>query len=180
MDKGKLRLEVQAKLRALSPIRRAREEEWMTAAVQASSEWQKARTILLYRSVAPEVSTVGLANAAWREGKRTVFPVTKPDGLELREASAWTQFKPGAHGIPEPTGAAVSASEVQLAIVPGVAFDQLGGRLGRGGGHYDRFLPSLRCPVWGLAFHVQVVEWVPREAHDRALDRVVTAPTKDW
>lgn len=177
MDKAALRSLVRARLSALPPAQRALEEELVTAAVQATPEWQAARTVLLYRSVAPEFSTVGLVNAAWREGKRTLFPVTTPEGLVLREAGAWTQFKPGALSIPEPTGTSASAAEVDLAVVPGVAFTKAGQRLGRGGGHYDRFLASLACPVWGVAFTVQMVADLPLEGHDRAVAHVWSADT---
>ena len=159
----------------MPPARRALEEELVTAAIQATPEWRSARSVLLYRSVAPEFSTVGLANAAWRDGKPTLFPVTTPEGLVLRAASGWTEFRPGWGGIPEPTGPVAAASEVQLAIVPGVAFTVAGERLGRGGGHYDRFLAGLRCPVWALAFDAQVVPALPLEAHDLRVGRVWAA-----
>ncbi|MEK6985014.1 MAG: 5-formyltetrahydrofolate cyclo-ligase [Candidatus Thermoplasmatota archaeon] len=172
MEKRALRNEVQARLRALAPAQRALEEQLVGLAVQASPEWQTAGTLLLYRSHGVEFSTVGLANAAWREGKRTIFPVTTSEGIRLRQAASWTEFRAGANGILEPTGPAAEPSEVKLAIVPGVAFTRAGGRLGRGGGHYDRFLPSLACPIWGLAFDAQVVPALELEPHDRGVDRV--------
>lgn len=179
-EKATLRARVRQALVALPPARRALEEELVTAAIQDTPQWRAARTLLLYRSVGTELSTVGLANAAWRSGKRVAFPRVAPDGsLRLLQVGAWTQFAPGgAYGIPEPPLDApeVAPATVDLALVPGVAFDEQGGRLGRGGGHFDRLLSGgLLREAWGLAFDCQVVARVPREAHDRAVQRVVHA-----
>lgn len=81
------------------------------------------------------------------------------------------------HGVPEPTadGPAIDPAELDLVVVPGVAFDRAGNRLGRGGGFYDRFLP--RCPgafLLGVGFAEQMVETMPAEAHDRPVDGVAT------
>jgi 5-formyltetrahydrofolate cyclo-ligase len=169
-----MRTEVRARLRALPPATRALEEELATAALQDTPEWRAARTVFLYRSVPPELSTVGLANAAWRTGKRVLFPRVGGDRMTLHAVAGWTGFEAGAGplGIPQPpAGPAVPPEEVDLAIVPGVAWDRQGGRLGRGGGHYDRLLPRLRL-AWGVGFSVQLVPAVPREAHDQAVHRV--------
>lgn len=167
-----MRAEVRSRLLALPPAKRALEEELVTAALQDTPEWRAARTVLLYRSVAPELSTVGLANAAWRTGKRVLFPRVTDAGLALHAVAAWTGFEPGPLGIPQPLASPpVPPQEVDLAVVPGVAWDAAGGRLGRGGGHYDRLLPHLRL-AWGVGFSVQVVAAVPQEAHDRSVHRV--------
>lgn len=174
--KQALRARMRAALTALPPARRALQEELVTAAIQDDPAWRNASTVLLYRSVGTELSTVGLANAAWRMGKRVAFPRQTPDGLQLHVVDAWSQFVPGRHGIPEPAAAAppISPSDVALAIVPGVAFDPAGGRLGRGGGDYDRLLPRLAV-AWGIAFDEQVIPEVPMEMHDQPVHRVVYA-----
>ena len=178
-EKAAVRAQVRKALAALPPARRALEEELVTAAVQDMPEWRAARTILLYRSVGTEMTTVGLGNAAWRAGKRVAFPRLVLDGrLELHRVAGWSDFGPGPHGIPEPSAKAplVSAAEIDLALIPGVAFDAGGGRLGRGGGHFDRLMDAggLRR-AWGLALVCQVVARVPREDHDRAVERVIHA-----
>jgi 5-formyltetrahydrofolate cyclo-ligase len=171
--KQALRERVLADLRALPPATRALEEDLVHAAVQADPVWRKARTVLLYRAVPPEFSVVGLTLAAWRLGKRTLFPRVDADGrLTLHEAASWEAFRPGRFGIPEPVGAAVPPTEVDLSIVPGVAWDAKGRRLGRGGGYYDRLIPQLSGPVWGVAFDCQVVDEVPAEAWDAPVLKV--------
>ncbi len=177
-EKAHLRARMREELSRLPPARRAQEEELVVAAIQATPEWRDARIVQLYRSVATEFSTVGLANAAWRAGKSVCFPrVTQWGGLELHQVGGWTDFVPGAtYGIPEPKpdAPAVRARDVDLGIVPGLAFDPKGGRLGRGGGHFDRLVPRLDR-AWAVAFDCQVVKAVPREGHDRPVDRVFHA-----
>lgn len=177
-EKAALRARMREELAKVPPARRAQEEELVNAAIQATPEWRDARVIQLYRSVATEFSTVGLANAAWRAGKAVCFPrVSQWGGLELHQVGGWGDFVPGAiYGIPEPKHDApsVRARDVDLGIVPGLAFDPKGGRLGRGGGHFDRLVPRLDR-AWGVAFDCQVVKVVPREGHDRPVDRVFHA-----
>jgi len=179
VDKRLLRRTVREGLRAMPPAQRALEEEVVNASVQQTAEWASARTVLLYRAVPPEPSVVGLTLAGWRAGKRTAFPRVGPEGLVLHGVATWGDMVDGAHGIPEPDPKTpvIDPREVDLAIVPGVAFDPAGGRLGRGGGHYDRLIPRLQCPVWAVAFTPQRLPQVPVEVHDRPVHRVFFGDT---
>jgi 5-formyltetrahydrofolate cyclo-ligase len=180
-SKGEVREEVKRRLAALPPARRALEEELVTAAVQDTPEWRAARLVLLYRNLPSEFSTVGLANGAWRSGKRVAMPrVVAPGELALHEVRAWTELRPGAFGIHEPLASlpVVRPGDVDLAFVPGLAWTRQGDRLGRGGGFYDRLLPDLRL-AWGLAFDVQVMAEIPMEPHDARVRRVWSASAVD-
>lgn len=151
----------------------------MTAAVQADSVWARARTVLLYRAQPPEFSAVGLTNGAWRVGKRVLFPRindAKAGTLSLHEVTRWGQLQPGTFRLlePMPDCPEVPAEEVDLAIVPGLAWDAKRHRLGRGGGFYDRLLPRVAAPAWGIGFDCQLVDEVPAEPHDQAMERVWT------
>ena len=174
-EKRRLRTEMQACLRALAPARRALEEELAQSALQSDAAWRRAGTVLVHRSVGTEFSVVGATNGAWREGKRVLFPRVAGDRLVLHEVHAWSELRPGAFGIPEPAASSreVGPGDVEVALVPGVAWDAEGGRLGRGGGHYDRLLPRFGGAVWGVGFDCQVVARVPREPHDAAVQRVL-------
>jgi 5-formyltetrahydrofolate cyclo-ligase len=175
--KTELRRDVLARLAALPPAVRAQEEEIVQAAVQAEPAWREARTVLVYRAVAPEMSVVGCTLAAWRSGKRVLFPrVADPLGdMTLHEVRAWSDLRPGTFGIPEPAASAPEAypSEVDVALVPGVAFDASGGRLGRGRGFYDRLLPLVRGATFGVCFSCQLLPQVPRQPHDRPVTKVL-------
>jgi 5-formyltetrahydrofolate cyclo-ligase len=175
--KKRLRAEMLRRLAALPPTRRALEEEVVTAAIQDSPEWRAARAVLLYRNLPGEFSTVGLANGAWRDGKRVAMPrVAGPGALTLHEVRAWTDLRPGAFGIHEPPASltALAPGEADLAIVPALAWTRAGERLGRGGGFYDRLLPALRL-AWGAGFDVQMVAELPLQPHDQRVARVWSA-----
>lgn len=176
-EKRRLRSEMLRRLAALRPAQRALEEGLVTAAVQDTPEWRRAGTVLLYRNLPGELSTVGLANGAWRAGKRVAMPrVAGPGLLALHEVHAWTDLRPGAFGVQEPPASlpTVEPAAVGLAIVPGVAWTREGRRLGRGGGYYDRLVPRLRL-AWGVGFDLQVMASLPLEAHDAAVARLWTA-----
>lgn len=132
-----------------------------------------ARTVLLYSSLYGEVPT-GEWIRKWSASKRIVLPKVKGDILELREYSP-SSIVSGYLGIVEPSDEAplVGASEIDLAIVPGVAFDSAGGRLGHGRGFYDRLLPQLKCCKIGVALPFRIVGKVPSEERDVKMDLVL-------
>ena len=143
------------------------------AEVEALPEFRRAHTILIYMSLPDEVPTISFIER-WHSRKRIVLPVVDGETLLLREYHA-DRMAPGWKGIPEPASEAplVPPAEIELALVPGVAFDRSGGRLGRGGGFYDRLLPQLGCPVIGLCQRWRIVPQVPREPWDVKVDGVV-------
>lgn len=173
-SKKRLRGEMLRRVAGLAPARRALEEELVTAAIQDSPEWRAAGLVLLYRNLPDELSTVGLANGAWRAGKRVAMPrVAGPGQLALHEVGSWTDLRPGAFGIHEPAAAlpTVEPAAVDLAVVPAVAWTRDGHRLGRGGGFYDRLLPRLPL-AWGVGFDVQVLRDLPTQPHDARVARL--------
>ena len=141
--------------------------------------WSGARTVALYASMGAEVETVSLAARAVSAGKRVVWPriVASGPAMEFAACPARDLVPGPARALEPPVSApAVAASEIDLVVVPGVAFDARGGRLGRGRGHYDATLARLRPGAFrvGLAFESQLVPSVPSEPHDERLDAVVT------
>jgi 5-formyltetrahydrofolate cyclo-ligase len=160
----------------LEEDRRARSAV-ITERLIALPELRSAKTVMAFWSFGSEVDTSGLIEALHAAGKRVVLP--RVDGREVAaivyvpgDPTAATPF-----GAMEPTSAEiVRPTEIDVVIAPGVAFDRNGGRVGYGGGFYDRFLRTVRAdtPVIGLAFAVQLVDEVPRGEHDRLVDVVVT------
>lgn len=115
------------------------------------------------------------ATAVAPDGCEVFFPAVTPEGLEFRSADGG--LRPGWRGLLEPAGERRVDDRCTTAVilVPGVAFDQRGARLGRGGGHYDRALAALpRAIRVGLAFELQVIEEVPVDPWDQAMHYVVT------
>lgn len=128
-----------------------------------------------------EIDPRALMGRLARLGARLALPVTPPKGSEAPLTfRAWrpeTPLQPGAFGVPEP-GPGCETVEPDLLLVPLLAFDRSGRRLGYGAGHYDRTLEALRARrrvvALGLAFAAQEVERTPVHAHDQLLDAIVT------
>jgi len=142
-------------------------------------DFDKAKCILLYSAIKGEVHTDFIIQSALSLGKKVAMPVTKKEShtIELYSISSMEDLKAGAFGIPEPQAAPekrVLPSEIDLAVVPGVCFDRRGFRIGYGMGYYDKLLKEVPGRKIGLAYSFQVMEEVPKEMHDVAMDAVLT------
>ena len=135
----------------------------------------EARTVLLYHSLPDEVCTHSFVNR-WCGEKEIILPVVVGDDLELRRYTGPESLSLGSYGILEPSGEPFMDYErITLAIIPGMAFDRIGNRLGRGKGYYDRLLPRLsHAYKLGLCFPFQFLdEEIPHEPHDFVMDEVL-------
>ena len=140
-------------------------------------ELDRAVTILAFSSIRNEVRTRASMNAAWAAGKRVALPRVTGDELELHLVDAGTRLVEGAFRVPEPRGDAVQIhpSEVDFALVPALAVDLRGYRIGYGGGYYDRLIPRLeRACTCAVAYDFQLISEVPELPLDVAVDLVVT------
>lgn len=139
-------------------------------------QWQAARIVMLYSALPDEVDVSALIRQAREDGKQVLLPkVVGKAEMEAQAVDPDTPFSAGAFGISEPMGSRFpDYSLIDLAIVPGMAFDIRGCRLGRGKGYYDRFLPALtRAFRLGVCFPYQFVESVPAESTDCRMDATV-------
>ncbi len=137
--------------------------------VLALPEWKKARVVFCYVSVRNEPSTRGLLSAALESGKRLCVPRCEGQGImQARQISLLNALKPAPHGLLEPdeSAAIVPVTEIELAIIPCVAADRRGYRIGHGGGYYDRYLANLDCPTVCLCRGWALFPTVPIEGHD--------------
>lgn len=182
-DKQVLRQKVLKRMRAQSARRRLEGSLTILRRLRRLTLYRQARVVLCYVAVDGEVETRPLLRRILADGKRLVVPVAVPAGRRLAAAEIRDPEKDlqdvGPFGIPQPArlrGCRVSVRDLDLVIVPGVAFDAEGRRLGRGGGYFDRFLERIpaRVPRVGLAFRFQVVRALPWEPHDRPVWRVIT------
>lgn len=135
--------------------------------------YKQAQTILLYHSIADEVYTHDLIMEACKS-KTVLLPTVKGDNLELHTFTPSTTMHKGLFCISESDGPLFTDyASINLAVLPGMAFDASGNRLGRGKGYYDRLLPLLSCPTIGICFPFQFVEQIPVEPHDRKVNEVI-------
>lgn len=150
--------------------------ERIAGRIEELPQFCKARTVALYHALPDEVPTAGILQR-WQGGKRLALPVIESDRMIFHEYTGDDNLRTGAFGIGEPhEGRIVPPGEIDLMLVPGVAFDAAGYRLGRGKGFYDSYLSAPEaahiykvgvCPPHAL------VSEVPVEPHDVRMDTVV-------
>ena len=138
-----------------------------------------ASTVLGYAAFGDEVDIDPLLDDLLRAGAKVCMPYVEGKDLECAAVDRIDDLAPGFRGVREPPAAIrrpADPSRVDVALVPGVAFDRRGGRLGYGGGHFDRLLGRLGpgATVVGVAYVAQVLDAVPVEPHDRRVDLVMT------
>lgn len=177
MTKQQLRQYIRAQKKQYTACQLAAMSEKICSKVLRSAWWQEAGTLLLYYPLPDEVDVRPLIQVAYRNGKRVLLPVCCGDELELHLYEGEESLVPGAFGIMEPTGplfVPADYPDIQLAIVPGMAFDRAGHRLGRGRGYYDRLLPKLSAAtrLQGICFPFQLLDSVPTEIHDIPVQKV--------
>ena len=177
-ERVRLRQTMLAKRRALEPDARRAASAAAQNALLRSQAWRAARTVFLYCATRNETDTDMLLSAALREGKILLLPKcdpARPGVMRAAPCLALERLVPGKFGILEPAdlddGETRDIPEPDLIVVPGVAFDRFGGRLGYGGGYYDRFIAGLAGSPFlaGLAYAFQVVDALPLEPWDMSV-----------
>lgn len=139
-------------------------------------------TLLAYAALPAEIDPLPAVSAMRRRGAKITYPrIESPGILSVHMVDHELDLKAGPFGLAQPSEHAPLADRtlIDAVIVPGVAFDEQGTRLGYGGGYYDRLLPTL-CPTClriGFAFDEQVLALIPTEPHDQCVDLVIT-PTR--
>jgi 5-formyltetrahydrofolate cyclo-ligase len=152
--------------------------------IQTLPAWHKAHAVLLYAPLVHEPDLLALLETPSFWTRRFFFPRMQQNELQLYEWFPKARWIAGPHGIQEPDPKhwrTVSLPELNLALIPGLAFDEQGGRLGWGRGYFDRLLGKSECSALkvGIAWPWQIVPQIPREAHDVTMDFVVT-PEKSF
>jgi 5-formyltetrahydrofolate cyclo-ligase len=183
-----IRRSIRTVRRGLSAAERLARSRRIWERVVALSCYQHARVVLGYMAFNHEVLTDGLMRQAMASGKQIVLPMVQTDGEGMALYAIEDlehDVTPGYRGVLEPQPQrtrAVAPETLELALIPGVAFDLRGGRLGFGAGFYDRLLSRLPrdIPTVGLAFDFQVIPRLPSQPHDIMLDAIVTERGVIW
>lgn len=175
-DKTEIRREVRRRISGLTAERRAEKSALIEKRLSDCDAIRDASVVALYASLADEPQTRGLIEILSRT-RTVVLPRVAGDDMDFYEYSP-EQMAVGAFGIEEPSGGrAVSPDEIDVIIVPATAYTAGGTRLGRGRGYYDRYMSrqGFRATKIGVCFAEQIVEHIPVEPHDIAVDTVVSA-----
>jgi len=147
------------------------------------AEYRCARTVMFYVHVRNEVRTQHLLPEVWTEGKRMVVPYCVKGRIRLFELRSLDELAPGTLGVLEPRRELrdlperkADVADVDLVVVPGLAFDRCGGRIGYGKGYYDKLLEHARpeTALIALAFECQLVDRIPNHEHDVPMHKIVT------
>mgnify|MGYP001062729403 CR=1 FL=1 len=181
LRKRQIRDEVQTVLAAIDPDDAAAYSDRICLHLQEWPPYIAARVVMLYSPIPTEPDILDLVSAAAASGKRLCAPRTDWQSRRLRPAMVnnWAgDLVAARYGVfePHPDCAPVPIGEIDVVIVPGVAFDRTGRRLGRGGGLYDRFLaePELRAATCGVCFAAALLPDLPCQPHDARVQAVCT------
>lgn len=181
-DKAELRRRLMAFRRAMTPAELAAGGRSIRDAVLELPETQMAGTVAAYWSIGTEPDTHGLLFGLWKRGSYVLLPVLLPDGdLDWASYEGPDSLRPGPRGLLEPAEPARGVGAVcsaDLVLVPALAVDQSGLRLGRGGGSYDRALARVgeQIPTVALLYDPELLDRVPGGPHDQRV-RMVARPS---
>jgi 5-formyltetrahydrofolate cyclo-ligase len=177
MDKSEVRRRMRELKRAVSPEEKLRRSELVMQRVEQTDAFKRAQVVLLYWSMADEVQTHAFVER-WYRRKTVLLPCVDGDDLRLRQYTGPECLVAGEQfGIGEPAGTPewTALDKVELIMVPGVAFDSHGNRMGRGRGFYDRLLKSTpNAAQIGAGHDFQLLDTIPVEPHDVPMDCVIT------
>jgi 5-formyltetrahydrofolate cyclo-ligase len=180
LRKAELRARVLARRSALPADRRAAAARLIRDAVLDAPQVQMAGTVAAYYSIGTEPDTRGLVYALWKRGSYVLLPVLRPDGdLDWASYEGPDSLVPGPRGLrqpAEPPRGVDAVARADAVLVPALAVDPAGRRLGRGGGSYDRALARVGplIPLIALLYDNELVEHVPAEGHDVPVRAAVT------
>lgn len=182
MNKKELRKKIIAQRDQLSPLEVIEKSSLIAGRLYGLPAYLKADTVMFFIAFGSEVNTRAMVEETIKRGKLALAPKALPKTRELIPSQIidWEQdLAPGSYNIPEPRADKLrpfAPEKIDLLIVPGVAFDQKGNRLGYGGGYYDRFFPLLNpgTPLVALVFDLQILPDVPVDEWDHRVDCIIT------
>ncbi len=177
MDKKTLRNTIRAQKRAMTEAQIQAASQKLTALFLATDAYRQAKTIYGYLPYNQEVRTVPLLQQALQDGKQVAVPKVYGEEMRFILLTDLAQVDTGYAGIPEPIAdGPVAKDPTALVLMPGLAFDREGHRIGYGGGFYDRFLAQEpNHPTIALCYGFQLLPEIPAEEFDIPVDQVLWA-----
>lgn len=177
MDKTELRREIRARKRAMTEVEIEERSARLARLFFASGAYQNAKTIYGYLPYNQEVRTVPMLERALKDGKKVAVPKVYGDEMKFLYLDDLNAVAKGYAGIPEPIAdEPVAHDETALVLMPGLAFDPQGHRIGYGGGFYDKFLAAEpNHPTLALCYEFQMLPKLDVEDHDIPVDTVLWA-----
>lgn len=173
MEKSEIRRKIKALRSMLLETEKLSAAEEVFALLENTPAFMMAEHILMYHSLPDELSTRQFLSK-WRDRKHFYLPRVNGVNLDILPYDE-TRLELGAFHIEEPTGEnTVNPDEIEMIVVPAVAYDRKGNRLGRGKGFYDRLLSTTKATKVGVGYEFQIFDEIPVEPHDVKMDIVIT------
>ena len=173
-QKREIRKKIKEKKKQYSLLEKKANSKIIFEKIERLDDFMRAKTILVYWSMPDEVFTHDFV-LRWYHKKKVLLPVVKGNELELKVFSGLENMIKGEqYGIEEPVGESFyQFEEIDLIIVPGVAFDKKNNRLGRGKAYYDKLLKESKALKVGVCFDFQYLDEVPTDKHDIKMDTII-------
>ncbi len=176
MEKSDIRRKIKAMRSMMLDMEKAQAAEEVFARLENTAAFMLAEKILMYHSLPDELPTHRFLDK-WKEKKRFFLPRVNGVNLDILPYDE-SRLELGSFHIEEPIGNdIVDADDIELIVVPAVAYDRRGNRLGRGKGFYDRLLATTQATKIGVGYEFQLVDEIPAEKHDVPMDMVITQNT---
>ena len=167
MDKHTQRKEFLAKRASLAPDLRKEYSAKICDYIMGMPQFKSAKTVAAYSAIGSEVD---LSPVIFDSDKKIALPVcVDGDTLVFKLIGDKTTLEKGHFGILEPKREQpeIAPDKIDLMLVPGAVFDLCGNRIGYGKGYYDRIMPKLKCPTVGVAYSLQIADYIENEPHDK-------------
>ncbi len=177
MNKEAIRTDMRAKRRALTTADVSTLSAQITEKLFSLRDIQSAKTVCTFISAFKEPDTLRIIDGLIKNGKRIAVPITDTENisLSLSYIDGIHNLTRGAYGIYEPSVIKhAHIEDADAVLVPGLAFDRHGGRMGFGKGYYDRLLENCKCVKIGLCYDFQILSEIPSEPHDIRMDYIIT------
>ncbi len=173
-EKSEIRKDIIAKRKQLSETEYQKRSDCICRKIMETPSFQKASVVYAYFAVQKEVSLGSVFEECFRQGKVLALPRVEGKEIFFYQVNSMEDLEEGSFHVMEPKERCQKAPKADLILVPGVAFTHAGGRLGYGGGFYDRFFEKNSMDSIGVGFSFQVLRELPLEQHDICLNRILS------
>jgi len=178
MPKQTIRQLMLAKRKALSPLQVERRSLFVQRIFISTAEFARAKVLALYAPIHNEVATAEVMIQALALDKTVLYPIASSGTLTFRRIYSLADLHKGAYGILEPEVSSVKYAphDIDIIVIPGVAFDLKGGRIGYGKGYYDKALHALEGSgrIVGFSYDFQLLDEIVGEPHDVSMDLIIS------
>lgn len=172
-EKTKIRRRIRNKKNILSDMDKSLSSSAVFEKIESLIEFKNAKSVLMYWSLPDELPTHNFI-VKWSTKKQMLLPMVKGDKMLIKPFTSTEELRKSDMGIWEPEAQKEYLKQIDLVIVPGIAFDKNKNRLGRGKGYYDRYFNNKNITKIGVCYDFQLLEVIPTEPFDARMDKIIT------